>query len=188
VFLDHLDKLCANDSRRLSADSFSRSARLHDGVSAPVYHLPSSPPRYLALPGPDIRYLISNIIYRRVRAKPARGRNLRKFNPASLFADPRAARNGAGYKLDELRRAARLTPPFPHPSAKLVEFSAILPAGSSRLLPRRYLPSASRFTVGRIKPLRRNLERCARGNRKADSNRSARSRLIARSLRRKGPS
>lgn len=57
--------------------------------------------------------ILSNIIYR--------ARNLREFNLAALYS---ADRNGVpGYKLDELR--SRLTPPFPHPSAKLVEFSAI---------------------------------------------------------------
>lgn len=73
----------------------------------------------------------------------------------------------AGYKLDELR--SRLTPPFPHPSAKLVEFSAILPPGNLNLVPRRYLPSllpeiyySARSHKAEFQMLR------LRGNRKAD--------------------
>lgn len=97
------------------------------------------------------------IPYRILFTDACTDRNLREFNPPARALFRRSARHGtrkrgAGYKLDELR--SRLTPPFPHPSAKLVEFSAILPPGNLNLVPRRYLPSLySRFTMacGRIK-------------------------------------
>lgn len=92
-----------------------------------------------------IQYLIEYYLQARIQV-----RNLREFNPPRRYSAGSARYGtrkwGAGYKLDELR--SRLTPPFPHPSAKLVEFSAILPPGNLNLVPRRYLPSLSEIYYG----------------------------------------
>lgn len=137
------DELCASDSRRPPSQprysSFVFAARttrdfmtefLH---TSPIYH--GRPRTHRAV---SHTYPIS---YRILFTGACTGRNSlpREFNlPRRYFRMVRGG-SGAGYKLDELR--SRLTPPFPHPSAKLVEFSAILPPGNLNSVPRRYLPS-----------------------------------------------
>lgn len=106
------------------------------------------------------------ISYRILLTDACTDRNLREFNPAGAIRTGRAetGRRDAGYKLDELR--SRLTPPFPHPSAKLVEFSAILPPGNLNLVPRRYLPSLLEIYYG----ARPHKGRCRRRRRAPISN------------------
>lgn len=95
------------------------------------------------------------ISYRILFTDACTDRNSREFNPPAFIPQVRDAETGrrdAGYKLDELR--SRLTPPFPHPSAKLVEFSAILPPGNLNLVPSAlFAVSYPRFSTarGRIK-------------------------------------
>lgn len=147
-----------------------------------------------AAAAPHIQWLSEYYLQARVRVETCgnliRRRYFARGPRGNAAGDAETGRRDAEYKLDELR--SRLTPPFPHPSAKLVEFSAILPPGNLNLVPRRYLPSLSEIYYGARPHKGRRRRRAApcpnlkcyydRGNRKADPNRSARSRLIARTL------